>query len=209
MGLPVAIVVGGTPGLLHCSAAPGGRPPFDPPPAAGLRIEVEAVDMEDAYVRFVLHDRFGFAWLFVDLHRAVEPGRIVAIAAAGGGCRARRGEHQESQTGDEGQDSGCLAHLLMPPVLDLRGPMRGDCFAQEAGHAPTHGGRVTRSIRAMPKSVTRWHQLDDSKRVVVLFRVRVRFIASHSDVLACDRGRNGQARAGSRNSGGACLPTGR
>jgi hypothetical protein len=59
------------------------------------------MDVEDAHVRVVLHDRIWFARLFMDLHRAVEPVRIVV---ASGGRRARRGEDQESQSSEEGQE---------------------------------------------------------------------------------------------------------
>ena len=113
VGLPVPLVVRGTPGLLHRRPTARRCPPFDPPPTGGVRIEVEPVDVEDADVWLVLANGLGLAWLFMDLHRAVEPRSVVVIAAARGGCGARSGEYQESQTSDEGQDPGRLAHWCL------------------------------------------------------------------------------------------------
>lgn len=73
---------------------------------------------------------------------------------------------------------------LVPPVLDLRGPVRGDRFALEAGPAPTKGKPVTRRKSAMPKSVTRFRQLHDSKRVVIPFRFRKEFLVNEPEALA-------------------------
>jgi hypothetical protein len=147
VGLPIPVVVGWTPGLFrdHAGLPRIRRPAIDLPPSRGLLIEVEAVDVEIADVRLVRLDRFCLAWLFMDLHRAVEPGRVVVVAATGGGGRARRGEHQESQTREEGQDSGCLAHWLVPPVLDLRGPMRGDVL-RTGGRARSNGSHARNAM---------------------------------------------------------------
>jgi hypothetical protein len=121
---PVALVIRWTPGLLQDDAfVTRGGPAFDPPPTGGLRIEIESMEMEETDVRLVSPNGLGFARLFMDLHRAVEPGRVVVVVATGGDGRGGHGEHQESQTSDEGQDPGRLAHACL--LRSLRGPMRG------------------------------------------------------------------------------------
>jgi hypothetical protein len=137
--LPVALVVRGTPCLLQDGSTTRGRPSLDPPPTCGVRIEVEPMDVEDANVRLVPPDRLGLAWLFMDLHRAVEPRRVVVVAAAGGGRWARRGEHQESQPSDEGQDSGRLAHWLPPVLISSTCPEVGLCVDALAGRPESTG----------------------------------------------------------------------
>src|SRR6266571_2780927 len=98
----------------------GRLPRLDLPRPGGPCVEVEAVDVERAHVRVVLHDGFVFARAVMDLDGAVVSRRIRV-------CRAGRKE-QERDGRDEREDPCRFAHVrsllaetgLMPAIRPTR-----------------------------------------------------------------------------------------
>jgi len=175
------------------------RPRLDVPRAARVRIEVEAVDVEDAHVRIVIWIVLTVALVVDDLDRSVVARRAL-VPAGVGGIRPARGEEEQGDAHEDREVARCLAHRrLRLSFRQIQGPRNNT----DARVTLLQGGSRPDSIEVTGFRRTRANFTSSSKQKSPARSARGSSPLSSADVLATGPRRPPKEKSADRRDEGS------